>query len=226
LDYNYLYAISTYQYLSQLKLWVRTPFRRGVLDATLCDKVCQWLDTCGWFSPGTPISSTNKTDRHDIAKILLKVALNSINKQTKHIHCGRSWDWSPVWLHKRLYMCDLLFSARYTTLSWLARSRYNTFKWSDLFQWDRTIKVQPSVLLYRIYPIELEMKDTTVRTDSCTWTGPDLCMEQCVPWHRTAKSWDSMLMTPLNKRSLKLRNRNLKKHLCSNIFEISLYLFS
>jgi hypothetical protein len=27
---------------------------------------------------GTPISSTNKTDRHDITEILLKVALNSI----------------------------------------------------------------------------------------------------------------------------------------------------
>ena len=31
-----------------------------------------------WFSPGTPIFSTNKTDRHDIAEILLKVALNTI----------------------------------------------------------------------------------------------------------------------------------------------------
>jgi hypothetical protein len=28
---------------------------------------------------GTPISSTNKTDRHDITEILLKVALNTIN---------------------------------------------------------------------------------------------------------------------------------------------------
>jgi hypothetical protein len=32
-----------------------------------------------WFSPGTPVSSTNKTDRHDITDILLKVALNIIN---------------------------------------------------------------------------------------------------------------------------------------------------
>jgi hypothetical protein len=31
----------------------------------------------GWFSPGTPVSSTNKTDRHDITEILLKVALNT-----------------------------------------------------------------------------------------------------------------------------------------------------
>jgi hypothetical protein len=31
-----------------------------------------------WFSPGTPVSSTNKTDRFAIAEILLKVALNTI----------------------------------------------------------------------------------------------------------------------------------------------------
>ena len=34
-----------------------------------------------WFSPGTPVSSTNKTIRHDITEILLKVALNTITKQ-------------------------------------------------------------------------------------------------------------------------------------------------
>ncbi len=31
-----------------------------------------------WFSPGTQISSTNKTNCHDITEILLKVALNTI----------------------------------------------------------------------------------------------------------------------------------------------------
>jgi hypothetical protein len=30
------------------------------------------------FSPGTPVSSTNKTGCHDITEILLKVALNII----------------------------------------------------------------------------------------------------------------------------------------------------
>ena len=35
-------------------------------------------------SPGTPVSSTNKTDRHHIAEILLKVVLNTI-KQKKSI---------------------------------------------------------------------------------------------------------------------------------------------
>jgi hypothetical protein len=37
-----------------------------------------------WFYPGPPVSSTNKTDRHDIAEILLKVALSTI-KQTNKI---------------------------------------------------------------------------------------------------------------------------------------------
>jgi hypothetical protein len=36
-----------------------------------------------WFSPGPPVASTNKTDRHDITEILLKVALNTI-KQTNN----------------------------------------------------------------------------------------------------------------------------------------------
>jgi len=34
----------------------------------------------GWFSPGTLASSKTKTDRHDIAEILLKVALNTKNQ--------------------------------------------------------------------------------------------------------------------------------------------------
>jgi hypothetical protein len=33
-----------------------------------------------WFSPGTPASSTTKTGGHDIAEILLKVALNTKNQ--------------------------------------------------------------------------------------------------------------------------------------------------
>ena len=47
--------------------------RRGVLDTTLCYKVCQWLATGRWLSLGTPVSSTNKTDRHDITEIQCSV---------------------------------------------------------------------------------------------------------------------------------------------------------
>jgi hypothetical protein len=49
---------------------------RGVLDTTLCDKVSDLQQVCG-FLRGL-VSPTNKTDSHDIAEILLKVALNTI----------------------------------------------------------------------------------------------------------------------------------------------------
>jgi hypothetical protein len=43
------------------------------------EKGYQLLAHGRWFSPGTPASSTIKTGRHDIAEILLKVALKKIN---------------------------------------------------------------------------------------------------------------------------------------------------
>ena len=72
--YNYLCN----QCLSPLMLWVWILIRARC--TTLCDKVCQWLVISLWFSSGLPVSSTNKTDCHDITEILLKVALNTIKK--------------------------------------------------------------------------------------------------------------------------------------------------
>jgi hypothetical protein len=40
-----------------------------------------------WFSPGTPSSSTTKTGRHDIAEVLLKVALNTKNQSINQSNC-------------------------------------------------------------------------------------------------------------------------------------------
>ena len=70
-------AISVYHYYScELKpcSW------QGVLDTTLCDIICQELAAGRWFYPGTLVSSTNKTDCHNIIDILLKVALNTIKQ--------------------------------------------------------------------------------------------------------------------------------------------------
>ena len=52
---------------------------RGVLDTTLCEKVCQWLAVAAgqWFLLGPPVSSTIKPDRHNITEILLKVVFNT-----------------------------------------------------------------------------------------------------------------------------------------------------
>jgi hypothetical protein len=59
---------------------VRSPgfvnYRKGYTRlAATSNKVYQLLTHGWWFSPCTPASSTTKTGRHDIAEILLKVAL-------------------------------------------------------------------------------------------------------------------------------------------------------
>jgi hypothetical protein len=48
--------------------------------AATSDIAYQLLDHGRWFSPGTPASSTTKTGRHDIAEILLEVALSTKNQ--------------------------------------------------------------------------------------------------------------------------------------------------
>ena len=63
-------------------------YKKGALDSQPQGiKVYQLLAHGRWFSPGTPASPTTKTGRHDIAEILLKVALkqNKKNPTTKHI---------------------------------------------------------------------------------------------------------------------------------------------
>jgi hypothetical protein len=101
--YNYLFN----QCLSPLMLWVRISMRARC--TTLCDKVCQWLATGRWFSPGPPVSSNNKTDRHDITEILLKVALNTI-KQQHYINDILLWKQnqfviSAILISKKVYEC-------------------------------------------------------------------------------------------------------------------------
>ena len=70
---SWIYNYICNQWLLPLMLWARISTRAR--RTTLCDKVCQWLAT------GPPMSHTNKTERHDITEILLKVALSTI-KQT------------------------------------------------------------------------------------------------------------------------------------------------
>ena len=59
---SWIYNYMCNHCLSPLKLWVRLSLL-AVHDTTLCDKVCQWLAAYRWFSSGTTVSSTNKSDR-------------------------------------------------------------------------------------------------------------------------------------------------------------------
>jgi hypothetical protein len=129
--YNYLCN----QCLSRLTLWVRIPLRRGVLDTTLCYKVCQWLAAGRWFSLGIPVSSTNKTDHHDITEILLKVALNTITL-THNV--------TMFYLYPPTYN-----SISATSISW----------WSDLLVAESTdpFQITDRFNLVRLYRVHLAM---------------------------------------------------------------------
>jgi hypothetical protein len=76
---SWIYNYICNQCLSALMLWVRISIKTRC--TTLCDKVCQWLATGRWFSPGPSVSATNKADCQDITDILLKVALSTIKNQ-------------------------------------------------------------------------------------------------------------------------------------------------
>jgi hypothetical protein len=99
--------------------WVYAGFvnyKKGCTRLTATsDKVDQLLAHGRWFSSGTPTSST-KTGRHDIDKILLKMALNTINHGRESICC---------------------FSAKHAALKiknkdWSARNQNNVSEWSDI----------------------------------------------------------------------------------------------
>ena len=72
-----------------------SPIRRGFASGFVnykkgctllaSDKVYQLLAHGQWFSLGTPAYSTTKTGRHDIAEILLKVALSTKNQSINQI---------------------------------------------------------------------------------------------------------------------------------------------
>ena len=98
--------------------WVRAwlfKLQKGCTRLTAAsDQVYQLLAHGRWFSPGTLASSTTKTGRHDIAEILLKVALK--HQKSKSIIILMSFykclDESPVIggvLHVSLHGVIILF---------------------------------------------------------------------------------------------------------------------
>jgi hypothetical protein len=74
------------QCLSPQKLWVSTPFMARCTCTRYNIMFVSDLWYVGGFFSCTPVSSTNKPDRHDIAEILLKVALNTIKQTNKTLH--------------------------------------------------------------------------------------------------------------------------------------------
>jgi hypothetical protein len=69
------------------------------ITTDVVDRISQWLSTGRWFYSGSLVSSTNKTDRYDINKKWLKVALNTINP---NLFVSL---WGLLRIYKLLYIC-------------------------------------------------------------------------------------------------------------------------
>jgi hypothetical protein len=81
-------------YISVYQVQVRLPYLSPLNRYSIIDILdCQWLVTGRWVSPGTLVSSINKTDRNNITEILLTVALSTITicvhfSLNKNINCA------------------------------------------------------------------------------------------------------------------------------------------
>ena len=61
------------------------------------DAGIQCLVTGRWFSPGIPVSFTNKTGRHDITEMLFQAALNTITLTLQELLTDREHLWITLW---------------------------------------------------------------------------------------------------------------------------------
>ena len=90
--------------------------------AATSDKVYQLLAHGQWFSPGTPASSTTKSGRHDIAEILLKVALKQQKSiKSNHHFNGRKFvlDNEVCKIHNHVFYAILLDTLLHLNLYYL-----------------------------------------------------------------------------------------------------------
>jgi hypothetical protein len=128
-------------------LWDRISIRAKC--TTLCDKVCQWLATGRWFSP---VSSTNKTDCHDITEILFKMMLNTIKQTNKHVsHCFHFRCWVMVSTIFQFYRLRVMvFNATFNNISAISwrRKPYYLEKITNLLQ--VTDKLY-NIIVYRVH---------------------------------------------------------------------------
>ena len=74
--------------------------------AAASDKVYHLLAHGRWFSPGTPASSNTKTGRHDIAEILMKVALKhkkskNLNQKLSNTYYKKEYKSRTFWRYQR-----------------------------------------------------------------------------------------------------------------------------
>jgi hypothetical protein len=135
-------------------VWVRAQpckLQKGCTRlAAASAKVYQLLAHGRWFSTGSPASSTTKTGRHDIAEILLRVALSTINQ-------FKSLSWIGVGVIYVICVClRILVSNTYCVVFfcvfYLSTSRVpNVASFSELFILDCTVGFSTVCLFKEVF---------------------------------------------------------------------------
>jgi hypothetical protein len=130
--------------------------------AAASDKVYQLHAQGRWFSPGTPASSTSQTGRHDIAEILLKVALNSKNSNTNVYTVAHV-------LNQENYPCPITINIEMTLLlTMLWKLFIQCFpsglpvierKWNKHQTWFNNVHVWDLILLVIVHVIWVLLND-------------------------------------------------------------------
>ena len=98
----------------------------------LCDKVCQWLSAGRWGSKGTQVFSTNKTDCHDITKILLNSFIN-VHVAVTVRHSNKSI-LSSMWITASCVRSAILFhkiKVIWAIIIFVVKSCHQSFKHND-----------------------------------------------------------------------------------------------
>jgi hypothetical protein len=131
------------------------------------------------FSPGPPVSSTNKTDSHNVAEILLKVVLNTIKQPNERkwliVHtfvfakfCRSAFQQTvnipycalrPVNLFHFIFEADFIYEFLTKSEKKLAKAFHFTFHFIDYVLSLNNCNIGDNV--DRIYPTKIDKKDTT-----------------------------------------------------------------
>jgi hypothetical protein len=102
--------------------------------------------TCRWFSPDTLVSSIDKTDRHDITDILLKVALNTM---TLTLIPSKQWQLIP---ETTMHVFDI--NALLTMIAINKRTRKNSrndrSRRSVVFSTNKTVRHDITDILLKV----------------------------------------------------------------------------
>jgi hypothetical protein len=139
-------------------------------------KVCQWLAIGRWFSPGSPVSSTNTTARHDITEILLNVSLSSIHLILNLYHGVFNFFSLGIYIYytfvchsQTFWKCRHVFLCG--TLNWLRC----LMSLSTIFQFYRGNQcISPPTFWVQI-PVQRGVLDTTLCDKVRKWRAAGRC---------------------------------------------------